>query len=117
MCGLLLVLSVCIFGFTVWLPYLLELFVIILLRVNTSVFCLIVPLFPCICWSVAVHPRYHVLLYTVILPILGMLIWCGLLSHQIGGRACICYLSLCSKFLLRSTSFVTLGLVLPLFHF
>jgi hypothetical protein len=61
--------------------------------------CLTVPLFSCICWSVAVHSLYHVFLYTVLLPVLGMQIWCGLLSHQIGGKACICYLSLCSIFL------------------
>jgi hypothetical protein len=45
-------------------------------------FYLIVPLFPCICWSVAVHSLYHGFLYTVLLPVLGTLIWCGLLSHQ-----------------------------------
>jgi hypothetical protein len=39
------------------------------------------------------------------------------MSHQIGGRACICYLSLCSIFLSRSILFVTLGLMVPLFHF
>jgi hypothetical protein len=60
--------------------------------------CLIVPLFPYICWSVAVHSLCHVFLYTIPLPVLGMLIWCGLLSNQIGGRACICYLSMCSIF-------------------
>ena len=40
-----------------------------------------------------------------------MLILCGLLSHQIVGKVCISYLFLCSIFLLRSISFVTLGLV------
>jgi hypothetical protein len=32
-------------------------------------------------------------------------------------KVCICYLSLCSIFLLLNILFVTLGLVLPLFHF
>jgi hypothetical protein len=78
-----------------------------------------IPVFPCICWSVAVHLLYHVVSYTVLLPVLNMLIRCGLLSRQIVDRACICYLSLSSIFLLRSkfTSIVTLGLVLPLFQF
>jgi hypothetical protein len=34
---------------TVWLPYLLDLFLLILVHVRTSVFCPVVPLFPCIC--------------------------------------------------------------------
>jgi hypothetical protein len=66
-------------GSTVRLPYLLDLFLLILVHVHTSVLCLIVPLFPCICWSVAVHSLYRVFLYTVLLPVLGMLIWCVLL--------------------------------------
>ena len=47
MSGLLLgiVLSVCIFGSTIWLPCLLELFILILAHVHTSVFCPIVPCF------------------------------------------------------------------------
>ena len=57
------------------------------------------------------------LLCTVLLPVLGMLILCGLLSHQIVGKVCICYLSLCSIFLSLNILFVTLGPVLPLFHF
>ena len=48
---------------------------------------------------------------------LGMLILCGLLSRQIVGKVCTCYLSLCSIFLLYSILFVAPGLVLPLFHF
>ena len=35
-----------------------------------------------------------------------MLILCGLLSHQIVGKVCICYLFLCSIFLLCNISFV-----------
>jgi hypothetical protein len=101
---------------TVWLPYLLNLFLLILVHVHISVFCLITPLFPCICWSVAVHSLLSCRLYTVLLLVLGMLVWCGLFSHQIVGRVCICYLSLCSIFLLHSTLFVTLGFTLPLFH-
>ena len=45
---------------TILLPCLLDLFLLILAHVHTSVFCPIVPLFPCICWSVAVHTLYHV---------------------------------------------------------
>jgi hypothetical protein len=43
-------------GSTEQLPYLLNLFLLILVHVHTSVLCLIVPPVPCICWSVAVHP-------------------------------------------------------------
>ena len=57
-----------------------------------------------------------VFLCTVLLPILGMLI-CGLLSHQIVGKVCTCHLSLSSIFLSCNILFLTLGLVLPLFHF
>ena len=46
-------------------------------------FCPFVPLFPCICWSVVVHTLYYVFLCTLLLPLLGMLILCGLLSHKI----------------------------------
>ena len=44
-----------------------------------------------------------------------MLILYGLLSHQVVGTVCIFYPSLCVVFLWRSTSCLTLGLVLPLF--
>ena len=37
-------------------------------------FCLILLLFPCKCWSVAVHTLYRVFLCTVLLPVLGMMI-------------------------------------------
>jgi len=77
----------------------------------------VVPLFPCICWSVVVHSLCHVFLCTVLLPVLCMLILCGLLSHQIVGKVCTCYLSLCSIFLSHTILFVTPGLVLPIFHF
>jgi len=53
----------------------------------------------CICWSVVVHTLYHVFLCTILLPALGMLILCGLFSHQIVGIVSICCLSLCSIFL------------------
>jgi len=69
------------------------------------------------CWSVAVHTLYHVFLCAVLLPVLGMLILCGLLSRQIVGTVCSCYLSLCSIFLSHIIVFVAPGLVLPLFHF
>jgi hypothetical protein len=36
-----------------------------------------------------VHSLYRAFLYTVLLPVLGMLILCGLLSHQIVGKGCI----------------------------
>ena len=74
----------------------------------------IVPLFPCICWSVVAHTLYHVFLCTALLPVLGMLILCDLWSHQIVAKACICYQSLCLIFLLRN---IFVCLVLPLFHF
>jgi len=84
MSGLLLgiVLSVCT---TIWSPYLLDSFLLILAHVHTIVFCPIVPLFPCISWSAVVHTLYHVFLCTVLLPVLGMLILCGLLFRQIVG--------------------------------
>ena len=77
-------------------------------------FCPIVPLFPCICWSVVVHTLHHVCLCTVLLPVLGMLILCGLLSRQIVSKVCTCYLSLCSIFLSHNILFVVPGLVLLL---
>jgi hypothetical protein len=51
-----------------------DLFLLILVHVHTKVFCLIVPLFPCIGRRVAVHSLYHVFLYTILFPVLGMLI-------------------------------------------
>jgi hypothetical protein len=57
--------------------------------------CLIVPLFPYICWSIVVHTLYRVFLCTVLLPVWGMPILYGLLSLQTVGIFCICYLSLC----------------------
>ena len=42
---------------------------------------------------------------------------CGLLSRQIVGKVCTCYLSLCSIFLSHNNLFVVPGLVLPLFQF
>ena len=86
-------------------------------HVHTGVFCPTVPLFPCICCSVAVHTLYRVYLCTVLLPVLAMLTLCGLLSHQTVGKVCTCYLSLCSIFLPHNILFVAPGLVLPLFHF
>jgi hypothetical protein len=44
---------------------------------GTCVFCLIVPLFPCVCWSVAVHSIYHVFLYTVLLSVILLLLLLG----------------------------------------
>ena len=45
---------------------------------------------------------YHAVLHLVLLPVLGMLILYGLLSHQVG-KFCIYYLSLWVVFLWRST--------------
>jgi hypothetical protein len=67
--------------------------------------------FPCKCWSVIVDTLYHVSLCTVLLPVLGTLILCVLLSHQIDGKVNICYMSLCSVCLLQNILFVTLPLV------
>ena len=39
------------------------------------------------------HTLYHVFLCTLLLPVLGMLILYCLLSHQIVGKFCTCYLS------------------------
>jgi len=67
--------------------------------------------------NVVVHTQYHVLLCTVLSPVLGMLILCGLLSHQIVGKVCTCYLSLCSILLSHNILFVTPGFVQPRLHF
>ena len=85
----------------------------ILAHVHTGVF---VQLYPCFLAYVEVQLCTHSImsLCTVLLPVLGMLILCGLLSHQIVGKVCICHLSLCSIFLSRNILFVTPGLVLPL---
>jgi hypothetical protein len=81
-------------------------------------FCSFAPLFPCIYESVVVRSFYHIFLCIVLLPVLGMLILCGLLSHQIFGKVCIYYLSVCSIILLRGILFVTLGhALLLLLHF
>ena len=55
---------------------------------------------------------YHAVLHVVLLPVLGMLILYGLLSHQVAGTVCICYQSLCVVILWHSTSCLTLGLVI-----
>jgi hypothetical protein len=64
-------------------------------------FCPIVPSFAYICWSVVVHTLYRVVLCTVLLPVGGMPILYGLLSHQTVGIVCICYLYLCLIFSFR----------------
>jgi hypothetical protein len=46
------------------------------------------------------------------MPVLGMLILCVLLSHQIVGKVCICYLSLCSIFLLHNLLLLLLLLLI-----
>ena len=74
------------------------------------------------CTTVSLHMlkcsyAHHVFLCTVLSPVLGMMILCGLLSRQIVGKVCTCCPSLCSIFLLHNILFVTPGLVLPLFHF
>jgi hypothetical protein len=81
-------------------------------------FCPIVPLFPCVYWSVHVVVRtfHHAFLCTVLLPVWGMKILYGLLSYQINGIVCICYLSVCLIPLLRNIVFVSFGIVLLLFH-
>ena len=62
------------------------------------------------------HSLYHAVLHIVLMPVLGMLILYGLLSHCVVGPVCICCLSLCVVFLWPSTSCLTLGLMLPLFR-
>ena len=58
------------------------------------------------------HTLYHFFLCTVLLPVLGMLILCGLLSLQIVGKVCTRYLS--SIFLSHTILLIAPGLVLPL---
>ena len=60
------------------------------------------------------HTFYRVFLCTVLLPVQGMLILCGILSHQIFGKVCICCLFLCSIFFLLSISLLLLLLLLLL---
>ena len=64
-----IVLSVCICWFHNLFTLPPWLFLLILAHIHTSVFCSIVPLFPCICWSAVVHTLYHVFLCTVLLPV------------------------------------------------
>jgi hypothetical protein len=45
-------------------------------------FCPVAPLFPCICSIVFAHSLYHAVLLIVLLPVLGMLLLYGLLSHD-----------------------------------
>jgi hypothetical protein len=82
---------------------------------HTSVNCLILPLFPCICYSVVEHTLYHVSLCIVLLLILSMLIWCVLLSNVY--RVCICYLLLLVILMSHDIWFVMSGLVLLLLDF
>jgi uncharacterized membrane protein len=98
MSGLLLgmVLSVCICWFHSMVTLHPRLVSTDFLNVHTSVLCLIVSLFPCICWSVAVHPLYHVFLYTVLLPVLGMLVAC----YRVNFTFIISILSCSTEFLL-----------------
>jgi hypothetical protein len=49
-------------------------FHLISLHAHTSVFCPVLPLSPCICWSVVEHTFCHVFSCTVLLPVLSMLI-------------------------------------------
>ena len=57
---------------------------------STSVHCLILPPFPWICYNAVEHTFYHVTVFTVLSPLLVMLIQCGLLSCQIVDVVCIC---------------------------
>ena len=68
-----------------WLPYLQNVLLLILVYADTSV-CLVLC---CICWSVVEHRPYHISLCIVLLPVLGMLIVCGLLFNQIVDLICI----------------------------
>ena len=104
--------------FTCWFHNMVNLpsWLVLLISVHahTSDHCMILPLFPCICWSAVQCTHYHVSLCTVLLPILGMLIWYGLLSHQIID---ICHLFLFVIFLSHNILFAVPDPVLPLFHF
>jgi hypothetical protein len=58
----------------IWLPCLHDLFLLILVHTCTIVHCVILFLFPCMCYSVVKHALCCVSLYAVLLPVLGMLI-------------------------------------------
>ena len=53
---------------TACLPLLLELCILTLVHSHTSVLCLILPIFPCVFWSVFERTLYHVFLRIVLLP-------------------------------------------------
>ena len=76
-------LPVCAVGSTIQLLYLQDFFRLISVYGHSGVCCLICLPFPSISYSAVQHTLYHVSLYTVILPVLDMLIRCVLLSLQI----------------------------------
>jgi hypothetical protein len=53
---------------------LLDLFLLILAHILINVFCPVLPLFPCICWSAVGHTLCRVFLCPVLLPVLGIII-------------------------------------------
>jgi len=66
----------------------------------------------CTCYRVVQHSHYHVSLYIVLFPILGMLMKCGLLSRQIVDTVCTYHLFLMVIILLSNILFVIADLVL-----
>jgi hypothetical protein len=83
-----------------WLPCPLDLFLLISVHVHTRVYCLMLPPVPDICFSAVEHTHCHVARCIVLLPELGTLTQCGLLSPQTGDTTCSCHLFLCAIFCL-----------------
>jgi hypothetical protein len=61
-----------------------------------------------------VHALYHAVLHIVLLSVLGMLIFYGLLSHQVVGKVCIYYPSLCAVVLWRVVVVVVIIIIIAL---
>ena len=59
------------------------------------------PFFPYVCQSAVQHTLYHVSLCTVLLPVLGMVIWCSLMSSLIADSLHLLNVSFCNIFMAR----------------
>jgi hypothetical protein len=94
-----------------------DLFRLILVHDHTSVCCLTLPQFPCICQSAVEQTLCHVSSRTFLLPILGTPLWCVPLSHKIVYSVRISHLFLFLISLSHDIWSVMPNLVLLLFHF
>jgi hypothetical protein len=56
---------------------------------HITVLYLMLLLFSCVCWSAVEHTLCHVFLCIILLPILGMMIQCGLLYHHTVYTVCV----------------------------